>query len=322
MVDGVFDPVSQLYVSETFRALCDAQIGNSYFFSGATPPQTTDALVDLVFNELFKKRQGVDPANPLDDRPFWGLGVGPAPGGDFLSTGPRGINDSFLAAARDSTNLNPQFMLPRLLEPHGPENLTTTPPTQAQSLLNHPYQRMEMLSKIFNNLTTRSNVFAVWMTVGFFEVDDSSGFAKLGAEIGRAENRHVRHRMFAIIDRTQLTCFKTISTTPLVPGANQVVNIAATPTDPPTITDSRTGRQWALRDGTMLTYDPGSPQAETVVLRVIPPNPPMTTTPTLVADFRNSHAAGVPVVVYGNPGPWPRYDHRQDDCILHFAVID
>lgn len=373
---------------ETFRAICDAQFGNRF----------SATAVDLLWAQLQQMRTpNLGAATPAGqapqtyqpfDRPFWSLGLGPTPSaaagfsGDLISGSPRGIDNTLLGSS-GNTGM-------RLLEPL---NDATTPPQR----FDHRYHQMELLSKIYNNLTTRSNVFAVWVTVGFFEVisedldgdgvldtedqnrnhqldpgEDLNGNLRLdtedfnrnhildhsllGKEIGRDENRHVRHRMFAIIDRTKLTSVETLTAGVAGTGV-QPINTPIAGVHP------RTGRLWTLnlnerdlngngtvdnedvngngvldlgedtnnnmlldtedvnrngildRGGTLLTYDPGTLNEETVRIENDGYGNP-------VARFRKTHAAGTRVVVYGNPGPWPRYDHRQDDCILHFEVID
>jgi hypothetical protein len=178
-LNTVWDP-------ETFRALCDPQPPNGF----------TTAEVDAIYRRMLRLRtpSGTPGA---DDRPFLSLTAGYARKNSAANPDPQhpdrdgGINDTLLRSADDGAdNLDgggPQT--PRLFEVPGA----------------HPYLRDQLLTKLFNNVTVRSNVFAVWVTVGFFEVtDDSARPVKLGAEVGRAEGRHVRRRAFAIVDRSAL----------------------------------------------------------------------------------------------------------------------
>ena len=55
-----------------------------------------------------------------------------------------------------------------------------------------------------NLTTTRSNVYAVWMTLGFFETDET-GAIKQDADgnlAGESGNETERHRAFYMIDRS------------------------------------------------------------------------------------------------------------------------
>ncbi len=71
-----------------------------------------------------------------------------------------------------------------------------------------PYFRIQNASRAMNLLTTRSNVYAVWITVGYFQVTPIAASTvypdgyQLGAEVGSDTGEIKRHRAFYIIDRT------------------------------------------------------------------------------------------------------------------------
>ena len=132
---------------------------------------------------------GPSPIVTETDRPFQSPDVGILPASDPQAHG-RGVNieDTIFRAANPGAPGDG-----RLFDLAGQD---------------HPYIQKELLTAIQDRIAMRSNVFAVWLTVGFFEVvDDTSSPVKLGAEIGQARSRQVRHRFFAIVDRTNLQLF-------------------------------------------------------------------------------------------------------------------
>src|SRR5439155_11320861 len=90
----------------------------------------------------------------------------------------------------------------------------TVLPTLFQNAGLHPYQQAEAARKILNNTTTVSNSFAVWVTVGYFDVEaevdstipqtaPATGFVKfitLGKEYYREVPGDTRYKFFAIMD--------------------------------------------------------------------------------------------------------------------------
>lgn len=105
-----------------------------------------------------------------------------------------------------------------LMRPDVPTATSTVPlfqlpATAAQSFTNpdrNSYFRYQPLERLSNLLTTRSNVYAVWITVGYFEVTPwqpgidtahPDGY-QLGAEIGSDSGEITRHRAFYIYDRS------------------------------------------------------------------------------------------------------------------------
>ena len=85
-------------------------------------------------------------------------------------------------------------------------NTGTTPPTY--DMKQHPYFRTEMLQKAMNLTTVRTHQYAVWITVGFFEVTRQGTFSwpasatpwlafdTFGPEIGASTGQTTRYRGF------------------------------------------------------------------------------------------------------------------------------
>ena len=87
----------------------------------------------------------------------------------------------------------------------------------------HPYFRTEMLQKAMNLTTVRTHQYAVWITVGFFEVTRQGDLQMAGAgagtplatlaydiigpEVGASTGQTTRFRGFFLVDRTQLTAY-------------------------------------------------------------------------------------------------------------------
>jgi hypothetical protein len=335
-----------------FRALADAQSGNAYFVNVPPPPPppmtTSDDNVDAVFKAFINRRGTValgSPPAPTDQtistlsglgtvhNPIWSLGLGQAAADETATP------DPFLRTSSKTRGIENTLF----------QSVAGTPVFNVGG--SHPYLQKELLRKIYASVTTRSNVFAVWTTVGYFEVDASTTPPRLGAEIGAAENRQVRHRMFSIVDRTQMQAWPTASrnfpTGPTVQSTTAIAIPTTVPTIPPvapaltppplnlvsaavslqrddgtvlkfngptnvTRADSAVGYAWTLQAGAVLVYEPNTDNEETV-----------TVDSSGNATFYKNHAAGVAVVARANPGPLLRYDPRLDkDVVPYFGLID
>lgn len=301
----------------------------------ATPdnPNFNAATVNTIFQTLLSWRTpGLAATPPVlsgVDHPFLGMAAGfsPAnadpqyPPGQF--TYGNGINHTLLSSYTAAGGTQPTVLN------DGPAlQLPNNAPTNPQ--VAHPYMQNELLTKIYNRLTTRSNVFAVFLTVGFFEVitDPSTGnwipavgqpnIPQLGPEIGAREGRPLRPRMFAIVDRTNLALMTTASTTPITPGT-RTVTVATT-----TGTNQFTGAPWSITPETQLVIEPDTANEETVTVKGVTAN-------SFTANFRLPHPnpllTGLPgyvIVQRGNPGPWTLmpYEPRLDPLVVpYFSII-
>jgi hypothetical protein len=79
----------------------------------------------------------------------------------------------------------------------------STTPHPATDPARSPFFRYRTINKLANTVTTRSNVFAVWITVGYFEANDPYASPLTpGPEVGYDTGNTIRHKAFYIIDRS------------------------------------------------------------------------------------------------------------------------
>ena len=168
-----------------------------------------------TFDELIASRRGYDGIGIMATLPNW----------------PTRFLNPFRAAGAGAGKLVPTPLPPRrdvecgLLRSKFAESTATPqqPLFEYDSVNPHnnsrrsPYFRYQTLQRLGNLVTTRSNVYAIWITVGYFEVDPNDPLSvvrELGSDIGEVR----RHRAFYIVDRTIPVAFE--------PGKNHNVDEA------------------------------------------------------------------------------------------------
>lgn len=75
------------------------------------------------------------------------------------------------------------------------------------------YFRYDLRQKLGNLVTNKSSVFSIWITIGFFEVDED---LRIGAEVGSDTGQVNRYRGFFMVDRSIPVAFE--------PGVNHNVD--------------------------------------------------------------------------------------------------
>ena len=269
--------VNTMPSEEVFQAVADAAIANNF-----TPTDVTTGYNNLVAQ-----------------RPI--ASFGQANNVDFSSAiSKKGFNKSLLGYQSFASTAagNAEVPFGNLLDVQGFSASGASPAI---------YPRKELLTKIGNSVTTKSNVFAVWITTGYFEVtNDTTQPPTLGAEIGKLDGINIRHRMFAIVDRTNMVTGVGASNVP-VPALGLVSGFVANLTHP-------NGKITALQNGMILTFDPNTDNEETVQLSDVGGG-------VLGAIFTKTHAANCTIINRGNPGPWVGYDRTKDRDVVPYAEV-
>jgi hypothetical protein len=168
--------------------------------------------------QLQQARDGKDPSTgglylpgTPSSRPFRSLShfdwAPAADGGNSGAPGPSSADDTLLRTLPyDVTNVAlPNLDQRGLFEARSINDLASKSQAGGNSV--DYYTRQRLLSKIAGNTTPRSNVFLVWMTVGFFEAYEAvpaTATQSAVMQIGAQMQDQTPHRGFFVIDRSVL----------------------------------------------------------------------------------------------------------------------
>ena len=138
------------------------------------------------WTQFLQARDGADPLTGMilpgmaHSRPFRGM--------NFLDQGTASIDDTVLRSLPfDSTSVTRRGIF------------EARKSTDLGSNLVDASARHRLLRKVMNNSTTRSNVFIVWVSVGYFEaIQHTNGDVQIGGPLAGAGT----HRGFFVIDRS------------------------------------------------------------------------------------------------------------------------
>jgi len=205
--------INTIYAPEILDAIVDAQqtVGPNgpNRFQTATNPLVMDT--QDAWGTLLGARQGLPPGGVgtqvqigPGDKPFVGAATAVDP----------------VQGDRLRTPFRPDMLWP-MTPAMGTRSTEAYSPGPAPTGHAGALEKYEMMSKVYNQLTTRSNTFAVYMMIGYFEVKNPGPYTEtnrpiLGKELGTDDGTVVRHKFFSIIDRTNLTI--EAPTQPVNPG--------------------------------------------------------------------------------------------------------